>query len=73
MLGKPKRVKLKRHIALELDPEFHDRLKRIADTLDRSISYVVRAALNDWVEANEEAIASPTQARDADTERVRGP
>lgn len=70
-----------RHIALKLDNEFYERLAQLAANMDRSVSWTVRNALNEWVEA-QAIIAtppariikrSPARPRVAATKRVRGP
>lgn len=53
MIGKIKYPKLRRHVALKLEPILYGRIEMQAKARDRSVSYTVRMAIVEWLDAQE--------------------
>lgn len=79
MIGRPKKAKPRRHIALQVVPEFYDRIAKHAAAQNRSITNMVKVALTEWLEAQEPGAApiadadktvSPARPRGAATKKV---
>lgn len=75
MIGRSKKAKPRRHIALQVVPEFYDRIAKHAAAQNRSITNMVKVALGEWLEAQENAtgadsIPSPARPRGAATKKV---
>lgn len=64
MIGRPKKAKPRRHIALQVVPEFYDRIAKHAAAQNRSITNMVKVALGEWLDAQEPGGAAPIAEAD---------